>query len=1212
MLDISKPLNAAQAQSYHQLDYTSPTQSYYAQGDTVKGEWQGKLAEPMGLSGEVSALEFSRLTEGRHPISDEQMVRHRIATEYKNADGSTTKAVAHRAGWDAMFAPAKSVSLTALVGGDERIRVAHREAVTVALDELEKYTHARLGGNKPAEQTGQFLVAKFEHDTARPVDGYAAPQLHTHAVIFNVTHRADGTTRALQEQPFFESQNFVTAVYQSELMYRLRSLGYEIQPGESGAPEIKGYSPEYLKASSQRREKIKEEMERRGVSGPEAAEVAARSTREKKHNLTPAQVLAAHQQVAADFGNQPHRVVAEARKRAQTQEHNPDRVAHAREAVTYARNSLFEREAVLDERALLRDALRRGMGQTTYSQVRAEFEARHRRGDFLSVEGRKYASARNFTTQETIAAERANIARVQTGKNAVAPIMSAEQAQEEARSGELLNDSQRRVIEEVLNSTDRIHGLQGRAGTGKTRVLQSIREGGEKGGFVVKGFAPTSRAAAQLREAGIEASTLQSFLARRISQSPDSRHLYMLDESSLASTRQMREFLAKLNANDRVLVIGDTAQHQGVDAGRPFQQMQEAGMKTSQLDRIMRQKDPELLKAVEHLSKNETSEGIALLREHGRIAELSDRRERIAAIAKDYAAQPQNTIVVSPDNRSRQEINEAVRAELLKQGKLGDKGETFRTLTHRSDMTGADRTWAARYNPGDVIQYTSGSKANAIERGSFAAVQAVDARANLLVVERADRTTLAYDPRRLRGVNVFREQQREFAIGDRLQFTSSLKELGVANRDLATIKRIEDGRMTVLMDGKEKRTVTFDPATVRQFDHGYAVTSHSSQGLTAGRVIAHFDTEGPRSLINSRLAYVAISRASEDARIYTNDVERLGRRLATDISKTAAIDLSPQSTRSDAERAVSAFRENDPVTGTAILKEQGQVHIYANSEHRLASVALAYASQHDRAVVLAPDAEERQELTRLIRDELRQQGRLSPESHALPVWVEKHLDNPRVAANYNPGDKIHYRVGSPAALGIADNSDVAVLLVDAKANRLTVVTRDGNEVTYNPSLLRKQTNQSSIYREEQRDISEGERIRFTATVQQAHLRTGDFAAVEQVRDDSTLSIRTDQGKSVALSEEQARMIEYGYAADRMPRRGVDRVILTGEAAQLAQHQKDLAQVSGQTRDLSIYTSNDFGLAQDKSLYKTTPQVDIDNSVSLPAPDISIPGYGLGR
>ena len=170
------------------------------------------------------------------------MVKHRDGKEYTTADGETVKPVEHRAGWDATFSAPKSVSLTALVGGDDRVRDAHRAAVTTALEELEKYTHARIGGNNPAEQTGIFIAAKFEHDTARPVNGYAAPQLHTHAVIFNVTEREDGSTRAIQERTFFETQNYATAVYQSALTLQLRKLGYEIEPGQSGAPEIKGYS----------------------------------------------------------------------------------------------------------------------------------------------------------------------------------------------------------------------------------------------------------------------------------------------------------------------------------------------------------------------------------------------------------------------------------------------------------------------------------------------------------------------------------------------------------------------------------------------------------------------------------------------------------------------------------------------------------------------------------------------------------------------------------------------------------------------------------------------------------------------------------------------------------------------------------------------------------------------------------------------------------
>jgi conjugative relaxase-like TrwC/TraI family protein len=203
--------------------------------------------------------------------------------------------------------------LTALVGGDERVREAHRAAVTAALTELERYTQARIGGNNVAETTGRFIAAKFEHDTARPVDGYAAPQLHTHAVIFNVTERADGSSRAVQPQSFFDSQNYATAVYQSALTYELRNLGYEIEAGKSGAPEIKGYSQEYLDASSPRSQQIKEHLEKFGYSGAEAAQIAAHATRDGKQILTSEQVLAAHQEMAASFGNQAARVVAEAR-----------------------------------------------------------------------------------------------------------------------------------------------------------------------------------------------------------------------------------------------------------------------------------------------------------------------------------------------------------------------------------------------------------------------------------------------------------------------------------------------------------------------------------------------------------------------------------------------------------------------------------------------------------------------------------------------------------------------------------------------------------------------------------------------------------------------------------------------------------------------------------------------------------------------------------
>jgi conjugative relaxase-like TrwC/TraI family protein len=202
MLTISKPLSAGQAQAYHAKEFTAREQNYWSQKGGICGEWQGQLTARFGLSGAVSAEHFARLSHGQDPITGEQLVRQRASYEYKDADGKSVKTMEHRAGWDATFSAPKSVSLTALVGGDERVREAHRESVKVALEQLELYTQARIGGNHPAETTARFIAAKFEHDTARPVDGYVAPQLHTHGVIFNMTERENAQARAIQPKAF--------------------------------------------------------------------------------------------------------------------------------------------------------------------------------------------------------------------------------------------------------------------------------------------------------------------------------------------------------------------------------------------------------------------------------------------------------------------------------------------------------------------------------------------------------------------------------------------------------------------------------------------------------------------------------------------------------------------------------------------------------------------------------------------------------------------------------------------------------------------------------------------------------------------------------------------------------------------------------------------------------------------------------------------------
>src|SRR5437879_6208846 len=443
MLTISNPLSASQAQAYHAEEFSNARQKHHTQGGQIRGEWHGRLAGQWGLRGEVREEHFARLSEGQHPMTGEQLVRHQTAREYVNRRGEKVSPMEHRAGWDATFSAPKSVSLTALVGGDERVREAHRESVGVALDELERYVEARIGGNLPAETTGKWVAAKFEHDSARPVDGYAAPQLHTHVVFFNLTETDDGEAHALQPRELYKTQQYATAVYRSELAHRLKELGYEIERGESSQPEIKGYSKEYLEVSSPRRQQIEEHLAKESQRGAGAAQIAAHQTRAGKLELSHEAMQERHRSMAEAFGHQPERVVETAQERREQLNEEPGEKAIG-QAVAYSREKNLEREAVADERELLRDALKRSMGDATVAEVKAEFEKAVQAGEFIETSNR--AQGRAFTTSQMIEGGRNTIQIMRAGQNQHAPIASFKTRREIEQVHSHLNESQRAAV----------------------------------------------------------------------------------------------------------------------------------------------------------------------------------------------------------------------------------------------------------------------------------------------------------------------------------------------------------------------------------------------------------------------------------------------------------------------------------------------------------------------------------------------------------------------------------------------------------------------------------------------------------------------------------------------------------------------------------------------------------------------------------------------
>ncbi len=567
----------------------------------------------------------------------------------------------------------------------------------------------------------------------------------------------------------------------------------------------------------------------------------------------------------------------------------------ARQAVTFARDRNLERDAVVEERAILRDALQRSLGEGCVDDIKAEVSRRVERGEFLAVPHDSGAPGRSFTTPAMMQLEQETIDIMRAGQGHHPELVTVRTREVVARDYAHLNHSQRTAVDEILASRDQVTALEGAAGTGKTTALAAVCDAAEREGYQVEGFAPTSRAAHKLAEAGIEWSTLQRHLARGDSEASavDQKHLYVLDESSLASTKQMHTLLQRLGQEDRVLLVGDVRQHEAVEAGRPYHQLQEAGVRTAHLDEIVRQRDPELKAVVEQLSRGDVHGAVERLDHQGRVHEIGPREERLTAIANEYVKGPHRTLVVSPDNQSRQDLNDVIHRAMQREGHVDRDEHRTPVLTPRQEITGADRQWAERYEQGDVIRYSRGSKVLGIEAGDYARVEGVDTKNNEVTVRTDDERTVSYDPRRLQGVTLYRETERAFAEGDRVQMTAPDRERGVANRELGTIERIDTkGQMDVRWDSG--RSSSFEAGERRHLDYGYAVTSHSSQGQTASRVLVHVETDrASEKLVNQRLAYVAVSRGQYDARIYTDDKLKLADALDRDVSHRSALESVP-------------------------------------------------------------------------------------------------------------------------------------------------------------------------------------------------------------------------------------------------------------------------------------------------------------------------------
>jgi ATP-dependent exoDNAse (exonuclease V) alpha subunit len=385
---------------------------------------------------------------------------------------------------------------------------------------------------------------------------------------------------------------------------------------------------------------------------------------------------------------------------------------------------------------------------------------------------------------------------------------------------------------------------------------------------------------------------LNKYMSQRESDN-GKRLLFVLDESSLADSRNFSLFLRKAGPVARLLLVGDTGQHQAVEAGAPFEQLVKAGMRTANLDKIVRQKS-DLKKPVEQLSRREVLSAVRTLAEQARITEIFDDKERLAAIAADYVDNSNGTLVISPANKERVAINAIIHRQLQERGVVDRTDHAVRVLVNRPQITGTERTFALAYVPDeDIVRYNTASRVYGVKPGDYGRVIDAQHAENTVTVRLSGGREITYNPERLSGVSVYRESERNFAAGDRIQFRAPFAEGRVRNSELGTLAEISDGRFTVELD--RGRTVEFDPMKFRHIDHGYAVTSYSAQGKTMDRVLLNAETTETDLLLNQRMAYVALSRARVDARVYTDSAADLGAAFDRQQNKEIALEALRQS-----------------------------------------------------------------------------------------------------------------------------------------------------------------------------------------------------------------------------------------------------------------------------------------------------------------------------
>jgi conjugative relaxase-like TrwC/TraI family protein len=853
--------NRAVAEQY--FDEHLSHNDYYTQGEVQPGQWIGEGVERLGLheGGHVNREQFLALCDNVNPETG------RLLTQRRMADGE------RRVFFDFTCSAPKSVSIMAVTMNDSRIVEAHQHAAKLALKELEQFagTRIRKHGADEDRSTGNLVGASFLHNSSRALD----PQLHTHFTLFNCTwDQTEKRWKALQTSGMFGAIHYATEVYRNDLRRQLHELGYSTRKTANGF-EIEGVAPKIISRFSKRaqeRDAMVAQLEKelgRKLSKNEVSHAVHKTRSRKLKGISSEEV---RQRQLNQIGLLEK--LSLNRVRAAADGSAKPFTERAEQVLDHAAAHVFERNSVVPEHELLHAALVKGCGQLDLQQLKKDVREQP---DFVRV-------GEQYSTRQILETELYLINSMNRGKDAVRPL------NEKYRTSSFLGPDQQRAVELILHSRDRFTGLRGLAGTGKTKTLRELHAGVSTAGFDTVFCAPTAAAADVLRKDGFtSAMTLKKLLAdpderRRVSD----RSVIVLDEAGAVGIEDMAKLFDLAQSNRcRVVLSGDTGQHSAVPRGDALRLLeQHSRYSFGQLSTIRRQLRSDYLQVVELAANKKPEAAFERLQQMNAVTEApsigsnASLYQEAAAAYLESVNNGKSALLVSPTWNEIEAVTEQVRHTLKTQARLSREEHSVTVLDSLS-WTDAQKKNVHQYEAGQKILFLRDS-------GAFArneTVDVLDVGRNKLRVKRTDGSEADFTPAKISGstVDVCQPHELKVSAGDKLLLQANDRKSKLINGELVEVQEIHGGEIR-LADG---RTL---PKEYRRFCHGYAVTSHASQGKTVDDVflVASSHSFGA---VNREQFYVSISRGRERCHVFTDDAELLQRRIGDSHERQAAVEL---------------------------------------------------------------------------------------------------------------------------------------------------------------------------------------------------------------------------------------------------------------------------------------------------------------------------------